>query len=525
MIGKVISSSTHEIHFRIDEHEEFENIKVGNLVIIESKYTYLARINELEARHLGEAVLPDKIAALSYPDAIQNIQGLYGPQFYYTATATLLGIVDETRIRGAKSLPKYLAPVRRVTKKDLQFLYRTEACISLGNLRDMDIPILLDVDTFVTKHAGVFGKTGSGKSNTVKVILKEVKNRNIACVVFDVHSEYGYHPNGLGGLDNVFVVGLKGAECDVSLCIPRTLIYPSELRMVTELTPAQQDAVDLIYRREKDWLHYISEKSSEEISEAFEQRIRVETISALKRKVSRILYEFVGEQFDSLNYIMGKISQKATIIIDFGEYENNDWVIQLVTSIVARYVLNQFRSARRRNTVLPKTLLVLEESHKLLNKEMARQTVFERIVREGRKFQLGLCVVDQMPKKILDEIISQLNTMIILLLTNVKDREHLINSSENDLTDFKEEMRRLDVGEAIITGIAVPVPIPAQIDLFNREELQKKGKKEEFREFDWNWWNDFSPVVCSADVLAVQYVRKKALNNFKDWAALLKRNL
>lgn len=486
MLGKVISSSTDEVHFRIDQGEEFENVKVGTLIAIESQYTYLARINELEARHLGESVLPDKIAALSYPDALENIQGIYGPQFYYAATASLLGIIDGTTIRGAKSSPKYLAPVRRVTEEDLKFLYKTEASISIGHVRDMDVPIFLDVDTFVTKHAGVFGKTGSGKSNAVKVILREVYSRDSACVVFDVHSEYGYHPNGLGGLNNVYVLGLKGAECDVSLCIPRTLIYPSELAMITELTPAQQDAVDLIYRKEKDWLQYVMKKGSEEISEEFEQRIRVETISALKRKVSRIMYEFVGDKFDSLTYIMGKIMQGATVIIDFGEYENNDWVIQLVTSIVARYLLSQFRSARRKNTSVPTTLIVLEESHKLLNKEMAKRTVFEKIVREGRKFNLGLCVVDQMPKKILDEIISQLNTVVILLLTNIKDREHLINSSENDLTDFKEEMRRLDVGEAIITGIAVPVPIPAQIDLFKREELEKKEQKEEFREFDWN---------------------------------------
>ncbi len=488
MLGKVISSSTEGIQFRIEEDEDFEEVKVGNLVVIESRYSYLGRIVKLEARNLGEHVLPDKMAGFSYPDAITHIQGLYGPQFYYTATASILGILQGEQLRGAKSLPKFLSPVRRVTEKDLDFMQKTGESISIGSIRDMDIPICLNVDTFVTKHVGVFGKTGSGKSNAIKVVLRELHAQTVSTVVFDVHSEYGYHPHGLGGLDNVFVLGLKGAECDVSLHLPRTLIEPSELPLITEVTSAQQDALDLIRRREHDWLTYITTRDLDEIMEDFNQRIHMETISTLKRKTSRISsFDFVGEKFDSLQYIMGKLSQGATVIIDFGEYETNDLVIRLVTSIVARYILQRFRNARRKKTQLPKTLIILEESHKLLNKEIARRTVFEKIVREGRKFNLGLCVVDQMPKKILDEIISQLNTTIILLLTNVKDREHLISSSENDLTDLKEEIRLLDIGEAIISGIAVPVPIPAQIDLFSREKMMAAlSSHDQFNEFDWN---------------------------------------
>ncbi|MBU7042105.1 MAG: hypothetical protein HXS47_09835, partial [Theionarchaea archaeon] len=62
MLGKVISSSTEGIQFRIEEDEDFEEVKVGNLVVIESRYSYLGRIVKLEARNLGEHVLPDKMA-------------------------------------------------------------------------------------------------------------------------------------------------------------------------------------------------------------------------------------------------------------------------------------------------------------------------------------------------------------------------------------------------------------------------------------------------------------------------------
>ena len=126
--------------------------------------------------------------------------------------------------------------------------------------------------------------------------------------------------------------------------------------------------------------------------------------------------------------------------------------------------------------------MVLEEAHKLLNVDTAKKTVFSDIVREGRKFNLGLCIVDQMPHKIFEEVLAQLNTVIIMLLTNIKDREHLVLSSENDLSDFKKEMKRLDIGEAIITGISVPFPIPAKIDLFSLS----RSKKENFDQFEFN---------------------------------------
>jgi hypothetical protein len=186
----------------------------------------------------------------------------------------------------------------------------------------------------------------------------------------------------------------------------------------------------------------------------------------MKRKIGALCNEkYVGTGFDSLRYIQEALSKRKTIVIDFGMYENDDHAIRMITTIISRYLLDAFKSSRIKGKVLPETLIVLEEAHKLLSKDIARATIFENIVREGRKFGLGLLIVDQMPRKIHEEIISQLNTVIIMLLTNIKDREHLVLSSENDLSDFKDEMSRLDIGEAIITGISVPIPLSGNIPI------------------------------------------------------------
>ncbi len=57
-------------------------------------------------------------------------------------------------------------------------------------------------------------------------------------------------------------------------------------------------------------------------------------------------------------------------------------------------------------------VIVLEEAHKLLNREMASQTTFSMIAREMRKYYVTLLVIDQRPSQIYDEVMSQLGTRI-----------------------------------------------------------------------------------------------------------------
>jgi hypothetical protein len=480
MIGKVVAAESDRVTARI-LLDNIEAVKMGDLLVIESEFTYLTRVSSIFSRNIGEANLPDKMAVLT--DTVDDMESLFGAQFYYAVECGILGVLD-SGIKPAKTIPKFLSKIRKAESHDLDFLLKKgKNYIKVGKLRDMELPIKIDTHSFITKHAGVFGKTGSGKSNTVKVIITEMMHHGIPSLIFDVHGEYGYN-RGVGGMEHVIVVGLPGSECDVSLTVPLQMITPSDLRVMAFLTDAQEDAVALIYKRMGGrWVEYLSEGETEEIVADFDNKIQMATVLALQRKVERVVdYEFVGRDFDSLNYILQKIKQQNTIIVDFGDYEHDDWVIKLITSIISRFLLNKYKKYRKDGREIRETLLVLEEAHKLLNKETAKKTVFSTIVREGRKFNLGLCIVDQMPQKIFEEILAQLNTVIIMLLTNIKDRDHLVLSSENDLTDFKKEMKRLDVGEAIITGISVPFPIPAKIDLFTRTFSQQ----ETFDQFEFN---------------------------------------
>lgn len=463
MIGKVISSSSQEIVFRIEDGIDVEAIKLATPVVIESHYSYLARVVSIELKNLGEGDLADKVAAMGDDNVFMDIDSALGSQFYYICRARLLGILGE-RLQGAKTIPRFLSSVRMANEHDLRFLNPKDSLgLEIGRLRDLDIPLTLNKSTLITKHCGVFGKTGSGKSNTVKVLLSRLIESKSPAIVFDIHGEYSKQ-DGLRPYRSVVVMGIGNNE-DVTISIPLEAIKPKDVRLISSLNDTQAEAAEAIRNKKRNkWISYIQNTESEDIYRDFNKQINELTILTIKRKIGALCsQEYVGTDFDSLRYLYNAVCNKKTIVIDFGNYEHNDYAIRLITTVISRYLLERFKDAKKDGASLPETLIVLEEAHKMLSKDIARATIFENIVREGRKFGLGLMVVDQMPRKIHEEVISQLNTVIIMLLTNVKDREHLVLSSENDLSDFKEEMSRLDVGEAIITGISVPIPISGNI--------------------------------------------------------------
>jgi len=475
MIGNIISSSSQEVVFRINDDVDVEAIKLATPVIIESRYSYLARVISLEMRNLGESDLPDKVVAASDKGMYNDIESALGSQFYYICRAKLMGVIGE-RLHGAKTIPRFQSNVRLAREEDLKFLGAdSQDKVEIGSLRDLDISIMVDRKTLITRHCGVFGKTGSGKSNTVKVLLSRFIESGTPSLVFDVHGEYSRH-DCLRPYEEVVVMGIGNNE-DVTISIPLEAVKPRDISLISSLNETQMEAAEAIRKKKgKHWIEYIENSEAEQIYRDYKKQINELTILTLKRKVHALCsQEYVGTGFDSLRYIYSALLKRKTIIIDFGAYEHNDYAIRLITTIISRYLLDRFKNARIEERKLPETLIVLEEAHKLLSKDIARSTIFENIVREGRKFGLGLLVVDQMPRKIHEEIISQLNTVIIMLLTNIKDREHLVLSSENDLSDYRDEMSRLDLGEAIVTGISVPIPLSGTIPLHRplKKEISK----------------------------------------------------
>ncbi len=96
------------------------------------------------------------------------------------------------------------------------------------------------------------------------------------------------------------------------------------------------------------------------------------------------------------------------MVLSFGEHES-DLDYLLVSNLLTRKIRNAWEhktnAFRTHGKEEPRPLvIVVEEAHKLLNREMAAQTTFATIARELRKYYVTLLIVDQRPSQIYDEV-------------------------------------------------------------------------------------------------------------------------
>ena len=100
---------------------------------------------------------------------------------------------------GLRCLPIVGAKIELMEKEDYAVLYGTRGGLCIGvNLFDVNTEVYLDPNKLIPSHIGIFGNTGSGKSNTLSKILKEYLNiiinkkiTNGRVILFDLNNEYG----------------------------------------------------------------------------------------------------------------------------------------------------------------------------------------------------------------------------------------------------------------------------------------------------------------------------------------------
>lgn len=487
------------------------NISVGDFVLVKDKYldemnNFVGRITNIKLQTLGRSdyltemstqieVSPMEVDPYEFRDSRSEILARI-------AEFTLIGILKDNKILPPKKIPNHLSPILIPKIEEMEWI-AISGDVEVGNLRaemrgEGIIPIMLNSEIMVKKHLFVAAMTGSGKTVTVKTIIAGLyKTEKYGILIFDVHGEYAYSnmkrnkikTRGLRDLshEDVVVYGLDN-KADKKLFINYRDLNLSDLYNFYDWSNPQREALEIIFgdetHKESDIhpLEYIIQSTAKTIRDDY--YIHEGPANVIIRRAKQILkggFDFISQN-DCLNLyetILEDLSKKKIVIIDFTQLSEKSE--NIIINILSRRVLNNNKWKTQRNQNPTNIFIVLEEAQRFLDPaEYQNKGVMRELVREGRKFGVGLGAVTQIPRFFDERILSQFNTYIILKLSNSSDRNILEGGSPQNISDMFTEIATLYPGEAVIVGEAIPLALPVKIHLFDELDLSKfKRKKEE----------------------------------------------
>jgi DNA helicase HerA-like ATPase len=344
----------------------------------------------------------------------------------------------------------------------------------LGLLKGHDLPVYLNIDSLVQKHICILAKTGGGKSYACGVLIEELLKKKIPLVIIDTHGEYisiGKPNKDKKDEKNMERFGVKPND------YASQIVAYSPLGSIDEMTHLTLNGMNLEGREILDLLQaklsgpqiavlYQTIKELKEFKKIYSIR---DIIEAVERTKSNARWNVIAslESLDSIHVF----SEKGTSTEDLVQKGkcaiiNMRGVPPDIQDVVVARLTEELFTDRKAGKI-PPFLFVVEEAHNYCPEHGIGHAVSSSILRtvasEGRKFGMGLCVVSQRPAKIDKNIISQCNTNIILKVTNPNDLKAIIQSVEGLTSQTYDEIQRLPIGVALISGASIQIPILVEI--------------------------------------------------------------
>jgi len=464
-------------------------------------------------------------------------------------------------IQGLRMLPIVSANISLFDENDFEGMYCIggDETISLGHdLFDDSKLIKADPNKLIPSHIGIFGNTGSGKSNTLTKILVEynslIKKHSTNCgkfLIIDFNSEYSNDAicpkdektiykleTRKSGKDKIpldfeslteddFCIFLAATEKTQTPVVKRA--YKNFKSKKDEAKDYYKKAVISTIREGKrslffsiryalgDYLSGVSnfyyhsqqmafyykdkeEKIFPDQGEKFAEVLGKIKVSVPEDPLNRFLFElYAASATESQNgtfedFLTPLLSRADKLFSDFrkvfdfsGKFqkifqEKNICVVQLsrvnrdmqeiVPAIIADSIFNRLEKMKKGEETPKQVInLVVDEAHRILSDDDKgvsthenTMKVFGRVIKEGRKFGMFLCVASQRPSDISPTIISQLHNYFIHKLVNPQDIERIrkaVAYMDNNSLDL---ITILAPGECIVSGTAFQMPTFIYVD-------------------------------------------------------------
>jgi len=500
------------VEVRLDSPVSVEDMVVGRYVTIEGqKRRFFGMITDVS---LG---VTDPRLSISPPDVadpfiaeVLNGTGTFGT-IHVTPMLTIGGDAESV-LEGpqpVKTIPGHFATVNLASEQDMELVFGEEGPqrFNIGNPLDMETKLCLNLEEFVKRSNGIFGKSGTGKTFLTRILLIGMLQKSKAVnLIFDMHNEYGWEGTSEGnfkvkGLKQLFPANVavftldeessrrRKVSTDFVVKISYNEITPEDISILRSTLNLTELAVEAAYQLRKNlgkgWLQQVLQLSDEQLEEELKgASIHESSFQSLKRglgTIGRLGFVVPQASDDTVKRILDYLQQGRNVVLEFGRYREIAAYL-LVANMLSRRIYARYQQqteeaiAAGNDALKPMPLVItIEEAHKFLNPEVAGKTIFGTIAREMRKYNVSLLVIDQRPSGIDEEVMSQMGTKITCLLDNERDIDSVL-AGVSGKTELKSVLARLaPKQQALIFGHAVPMPVAFQ--------PREYGSAQSYRDF------------------------------------------
>jgi len=207
-----------------------------------------------------------------------------------------------------------------------------------------------------------------------------------------------------------------------------------------------------IYPRLSDLANEIEEEVERQ---NFDERLKKDYIASINARLQGLMIGAKGQMLNCSQSIDFDVLLDKRVVIELEDIRNN----QEKSLLMGFVITNLMQAIKNRHEKDPsfRHLTLIEEAHRLLanpgiaatSNEKVGVEIFSDMLAEIRKYGEGLIIVDQIPNKLMPEVIKSTNTKIIHKLIAKDDKDAVGNGMA--LNEQQQNyLSQLDVGHAVV---------------------------------------------------------------------------
>ena len=307
----------------------------------------------------------------------------------------------------------------------------------------------IDMRVSINPHITIVGKSGSGKSNACKLIMKALNLSGITTIVFDAHNEYVRIANDISAdVYDATYTGINIFALDGMSVKERTSELADTFKRIFRLGEVQSYTLYKCIR----YAYKIAMFEGREprlgdlffainVFKKHAQRTEMGTLESIEKR----LIVLNGASFSS-NIEFDRIIGKSCIFALSGLHTNEAQKLY-IEGFLKRFYTKMLQLEKRDSV---KFYIVIDEAEKLEDGSM-----IGRIIAEGRKYGVGVMTISQRAKVLESSVRGNASVNIIFYQREPDELNYLANlvaggNELNRFTEVKKAIRNLSQGNAVV---------------------------------------------------------------------------